>query len=237
MRFQGRGLRSRIIWTTTLVTLLAMGAVIGTAILALNAVTRGNVDTNLRDRFVLGSEGIKDDPRGPKVALDTPLDSVEDSTWLFDASGKQVLGPDAGRRVQQVVDDLGTVTERTSLTKRGRVYLAGPVTIGGPDPGPGVLVVAQSLKPYDDTRTEILVGLAALALLVTAGATAIAAWTMNRTLAPVESMASLAEDWSADATSTSGSTTSARRTRSPTSATPSTCSSTGSPAPCAASSG
>ena len=175
MRFQGRGLRSRIIWTTTLVTLLAMGAVIGTAILALNAVTRGNVDTNLRDRFVLGSEGIKDDPRGPKVALDTPLDSVEDSTWLFDASGKQVLGPDAGRRVQQVVDDLGTATERTSLTKRGRVYLAGPVTIGGPDPGPGVLVVAQSLKPYDDTRTEILVGLAALALLVTAGAPAVAA--------------------------------------------------------------
>ena len=196
MRFQGRGLRSRIIWTTALVSLLAMGAVIGTAILALNAVTRGNVDTNLNDRFVLASEGIKDDPRGPKVALDTPLDSVEDSTWLFDGSGRQVLGPDAGRRVQGVVDDLGTVTKRTSLTKRGRVYLAGPVTIGGPDPGPGVLVVAQSLEPYDDTRTEILIGLVAMALLVTAGATGIAAWTMHRTLAPVESMASLAEDWS-----------------------------------------
>ena len=196
MRFQGRGLRSRIIWTTALVSLLAMGAVIGTAILALNAVTRGNVDTNLNDRFVLASEAIKDDPRGPKVALDTPLDSVEDSTWLFDGSGTQVLGPDAGRRVQGVVDDLGTVTKQTSLTKRGRVYLAGPVTIGGPDPGPGVLVVAQSLEPYDDTRTEILVGLVAMALLVTAGATGIAAWTMHRTLAPVESMASLAEDWS-----------------------------------------
>jgi signal transduction histidine kinase len=196
MRFQGRGLRSRIIWTTALVSLLAMGAVIGTAILALNAVTRGNVDTNLNDRFVLASEGIKDDPRGPKVALDTPLDSVEDSTWLFDGSGRQVLGPDAGRRVQGVVDDLGTVTKRTSLTKRGRVYLAGPVTIGGPDPGPGVLVVAQSLEPYDDTRTEILIGLVAMALLVTAGATGIAAWTMHRTLVPVESMASLAEDWS-----------------------------------------
>jgi signal transduction histidine kinase len=31
---------------------------------------------------------------------------------------------------------------------------------------------------------------------VTAGATAIAAWTMSRTLAPVEAMAGLAEDWS-----------------------------------------
>ena len=56
--------------------------------------------------------------------------------------------------------------------------------------------MAQSLEPYEDTRTEILVGLVALALLVTAGATGIAAWTMHRTLAPVESMASLAEDWS-----------------------------------------
>jgi signal transduction histidine kinase len=98
--------------------------------------------------------------------------------------------------VQEVVDDLGTVTQRTSLTKRERAYLAGPVTIGGPDPGPGVLVVAQSLKPYEDTRAEILLGLGAMAVLVTAGATGIAAWTMHRTLAPVESMAGLAEDWS-----------------------------------------
>jgi len=194
--FPGRGLRSRIIWTTALVSLLAMGAVIATAVLALNAATQSNVDTNLRDRFVLGSEAIKKDPRGPKVALDSPLDSVEDSTWLFDASGTQVLGPEAGQRVQEVVDDLGTVTQRTSLTKRERAYLAGPVTIGGPDPGPGVLVVAQSVKPYEDTRAEILFGLGAMAVLVTAGATGIAAWTMHRTLAPVESMASLAEDWS-----------------------------------------
>ena len=83
-----------------------MGAMIGTAILALNAVTRGNVDTNLRDRFVLGSEGIKDDPRGPKVALDTPLDSVEDSTWLFDASGN------AGRSAPMP----GGVCSRSSTT-------------------------------------------------------------------------------------------------------------------------
>ena len=46
------------------------------------------------------------------------------------------------------------------------------------------------------TRTEVLIGLVALGLVVTAGATGIAAWTMSRTLAPVEAMASLAEDWS-----------------------------------------
>ena len=50
-RFRRRGLRSRIIWTTALVSALAMGAMIGTVVLALNAVTRSNVDSTLADRF------------------------------------------------------------------------------------------------------------------------------------------------------------------------------------------
>ena len=58
-------------------------------------------------------------------------------------------------------------------------------------------MVSESLEPYESNRTEILIGLIALGLVVTAGATAIAAWTMSRTLAPVEAMAGLAEDWSA----------------------------------------
>ncbi|MEO7351283.1 MAG: HAMP domain-containing sensor histidine kinase, partial [Marmoricola sp.] len=72
-----------------------------------------------------------------------------------------------------------------------------PVRIGGGSSrGPGVLIVSESLEPYESTRMDILVGLIALGVLVTAGATAIAAWTMSRTLAPVEAMAGLAEDWS-----------------------------------------
>jgi two-component system OmpR family sensor kinase len=168
----------------------------GIAIVALNAVTQNTVDSSLRDRFVLDSTSIKDNPQGPKVALDSPIDSVEDSTWLYDSDGAQVLGPEAGRRVQELVGDLSKVTKRTSLTRNGRAYLAGPVTIGGPDQGRGTLVVSQSLRPYEDTRAEVLVGLVALGLLVAAGATGVAAWTMARTLAPVESMAGLAEDWS-----------------------------------------
>ena len=62
--------------------------------------------------------------------------------------------------------------------------------------GAGVLVVSESLEPYEETRIQILVVLIALGLLVTAGSTAIAAWTVSRTLAPVEAMAGLAEDWS-----------------------------------------
>jgi signal transduction histidine kinase len=196
MRFPGRRLRSRIIWTTALVSLLAMGAMIGTAVLALDAVISRNVSSSLQDRFALDSSSIRNNPRGPEVALSSPVDSVQDSTWLFDSSGRQILGPQAGRRVREVVRDLSAVTSRTSTTKHERVYLAGPVTIRGPRPGRGVLVVSLNLEPYEDTRAEIIVGLVALGLLVTAGSTAVAAWTMARALAPVEAMAGLAEDWS-----------------------------------------
>lgn len=195
--FLGAGLRSRIIWTTALVSGVAMAAMIGTVVLALNAVTRSNVDSKLEDRRVVISSSIENDEDGPGRALESPADSIEDSTWLFDPQGQQIEGPQAGERVQAVAEGLRGVERRTSLTRRERVFLAAPVDIrGGPRRGRGVLVVSESLEPYEDTRTELLVGLVALGLLVTAGSTAIAAWTMSRTLAPVEAMAGLAEDWS-----------------------------------------
>ena len=196
-RLPGRGLRSRIIWTTALVSALAMAAMIGTVVLALHAVTRKDVRSTLEDRLLVISSGIESDSGGPARALQSPVDSINDSTWLYDSSGGEVHGPQAGKRVQAVADSLADVTSRTMTTRRERVYLAAPVTIrGGPDAGEGVLVVSESLEPYESTQTEILVGLIAVGLLVVAGSTAVAAWTMSRTLAPVESMAGLAEDWS-----------------------------------------
>jgi two-component system OmpR family sensor kinase len=193
----GRGLRSRIIRTTALVSALAMGAMIGTVVLALNGATQSNVKSTLTGRFETTRSALEDRKNPPAQAMETSVDSIEDSTWLYDSDGNLVEGPKAGRRVRGVADRLGTSTKKTSTTQHERVYLAGPVTIrGGTSPGPGVLVVSESLEPYESTRTEVLVGLITLGLVVTAGATAIAAWTMSRTLAPVEAMAGLAEDWS-----------------------------------------
>jgi len=195
--FVGRGLRSRIIWTTALISALAMGAMIGTVVLALNGATQSNVESTLTDRFETSRSALESGKGTPAQALETSVDSIEDSTWLYDADGNLVEGPKAGRNVRGVADRLGTASKTTRTTQHERVYLAGPVTIrGGTSPGPGVLVVSESLEPYESTRTEVLVGLIALGLVVTAGATAIAAWTMSRTLAPVEAMAGLAEDWS-----------------------------------------
>lgn len=193
----GRGLRSRIIWTTALVSALAMGAMIGTVVLALNGATRSNVDATLTGRFQTTRSALDSSENTPAQALETSVDSIEDSTFLYDRDGILVEGPKAGRRVRGVADRLGTVSRKTRTTQHERAYLAAPVTIrGGTSPGPGVLVVSESLEPYESTRTEVLVGLVALGLVVTVGATAIAAWTMSRTLAPVDAMAALAEDWS-----------------------------------------
>ena len=193
----GRGLRSRIIWTTALVSGVAMGAMITTVVLSLNGATRSNVDATLSERFQSTRSAVESGKNSPAQALESSVDSIEDSTWLYDGDGRLIEGPRAGRRVRAVADRLGTVTKKTTTTQHERVYLAAPVTIrGGSNRGPGVLVVSESLEPYESNRTEILIGLIALGLVVTAGATGIAAWTMSRTLAPVEAMAGLAEDWS-----------------------------------------
>ena len=198
MRFLAdRGLRNRIIWTTALVSGLAMGAMIGTVVLALNGATRSNVNATLTDRLQSTRSAVESPKNTPAQAMESSVDSIEDSTWLYDVDGNLVEGPRAGRHVRDVADRLGRVSRRTTTTQHERVYLADPVTIrGGSSPGPGVLVVSESLEPYESNRTEILVGLITLGLVVTAGATAIAAWTVSRTLAPVEAMAGLAEDWS-----------------------------------------
>lgn len=193
----GSGLRSRIIRTTALVSALAMGAMIGTVVLALNAATSSNVRSTLSGRLDTTRSAVATRKTDPAKALETSVDSIEESTWLFDSSGTLLEGPKAGLNVRVFVSRLGTVTKKTLVTRHERVYLAAPIKIrGGPSPGPGVLIVSESLEPYESTRTELLVGLVALGLLVTAGASAIAAWTMSRTLAPVEAMAGLAEDWS-----------------------------------------
>ncbi len=193
----GGGLRSRIIWTTAVVSALAMGAMIGVVVLALNRATDSNVDATLKGRFQTTRSALEIAKNSPATALETSVDAIEDSTFLYDDEGNLIEGPKAGRHVRAVADRLGGVSRKSTTTQHERVYLAAPVTIrGGPSPGRGVLVVSESLEPYESTRTEVLIGLITLGLLVTVGATAIAAWTMSRTLAPVESMAGLAEDWS-----------------------------------------
>ena len=196
MRSRSPSLRRRIVWSTAVVTAIAMAAVTGTVVLILAALTRNSVDSALTDRLALVASAVENGPDGSVRTLGVPDDSVDDSTWIFDVDGKQIQGPDAGRRVQAVAESLSRVTARTDIERRERVYLAEPIAASGSGAPNAVVVVSESLEPYESTRTQVVALLGALGLVVTAGSTAIAAWTVRRALAPVESMAARAEEWS-----------------------------------------
>ncbi|MCW2839811.1 MAG: hypothetical protein JWR55_1294 [Aeromicrobium sp.] len=193
MKSPGRTLQSRIVWTTTVVTALAMAAMIGTVMLILQALNMNNVEQRLTDQASAISTTIVV-ADGSITASETPNDSIDDTTWIYDANGGLVEGPKAGPKVTQVVESLSQSTKHRRVEKDERVFLAIPVRDDGATQA--VVVVEASLEPYESTRNAVFLGLVGLGAVVTAGSAAVAAWTVRRTLAPVESMATRAEDWS-----------------------------------------
>lgn len=191
-----RSLRSRIIWSTTLVSAIAMIAAIGTLVLVVVALTQGRVESALDDRFDAVSATLVQGKDGTVSELDTSSDAIVDSAWVFDLTGKEVAGPAAGKHVTEAVNSLSQVTRRTRLHRGEHSYLASPVRDENTGKAMAVVVVAESYEPYEATQLYVIVGLVVLGLVVTAGTGALAAWTVGRTLDPVNSMASRAEDWS-----------------------------------------
>ncbi len=194
MKLPGRTLQSRIVWTTTIVSALAMSAMIGTVMLILSALTMNNIDQRLSDQAAAISTTIKVAGDGSISASETPNDRIDDTTWIYDVEGQLVEGPRTGPQITSIVDSLSRVSTRTQVEKLDRVFLAAPVRFEGTTRA--VIVVEASLEPYESTRKLVFFGLLGLGASVTAGSAGVAAWTVRRTLAPVESMATRAEDWS-----------------------------------------
>lgn len=194
MRRPGRTLISRIVWTTVIVSAIAMAAMIATVLLVLSALNGKNVDARLDDQLSAVSATLTVGANGTLTPLETPDGRIDATTWIYDVDGSLVEGPQAGSTVNRVVGALSTTRTRQRFDRFERAFLAAPVSIDGQVRG--VVVVEASLEPYETTRTVVLLGLAAVGLVVTGGSAAVAAWTVRRTLAPVESMALRAEDWS-----------------------------------------
>ncbi|KQV76107.1 hypothetical protein ASC61_14450 [Aeromicrobium sp. Root344] len=194
MRWSHRTLISRIVWTTLIVTAIAMAAMVVTVMLVLSALTNKNIEARLRDQLTAVSSTVKVDSEGTVTALETPDDTIDDTTWVYTADGTLVEGPRVGHRLTSTADSLADVRSQTRLDRHERSFLAAPVVREGKVRA--VVVVEAPLEPYESTRNLTLVGLIALALTVTGGSAAIAAWAVKRTLGPVESMAARARDWS-----------------------------------------
>lgn len=195
MNIRGRTLRARVVRSAALVSAIAVAAMIGTVVLVLNATADNAVDSTLRDQLSAVSATLSLDSNGAIKELETPDDAIDDTTWIFDATGRLVDAPRAGKRVVATVTSLSRVTRRTSLESHDRVYLASPVR-GKDGKVVAVVVVTESQGPYESTRIAVVIVLVSMGLLVTAGSAAIAAWTVRRALLPVESMASSAQEWS-----------------------------------------
>ncbi|MEO6606788.1 MAG: HAMP domain-containing sensor histidine kinase [Aeromicrobium sp.] len=172
-----------------------MTAMIGTVVLVLNATSAQAADSTLRDRLDAVSATLSIDSSGVVKELETPDDVIDNSTWIFDTSGNVIDSPRAGKRVVATVRSLSQVPHRKSLESHDRVYLAAPIRDKAGTTF-AVVVVTESMGPYETTRIAVVIILVLLGLLVTAGSAAIAAWTMRRALIPVEVMASSAEEWS-----------------------------------------
>ena len=188
-------IRTRIVWTTAVVTALAMATMILAVLVVLTRVTQGRIDASLEDRLAATDAAITRRPDGRLRVRDAGADEVIDSVWVFGDDGVQVSGPQAGRRIQATVTSLGRVTRATRIERRDRVYLAEPVRLRGERRASGVAVAAESTKPYEVTQRVLIGGLAVLGVLV-AGATAVlTAWTVRRTLRPVQRMTTMAAEW------------------------------------------
>jgi signal transduction histidine kinase len=200
MRLPGRTLQSRIVWTTTIGTALSMLAVLGVVLWVLTSLAKDDAERRIADQAAAVATTIRVGSDGTVTAPVTPDRDIDATTWIYDTEGRLLVGPVVRRRTQEVVESLSSVVERTRVERNERVFLALPVQVDGRPRA--VVVVAASLEPYESTRTVVLVGLVGVGALVTAGSAAVSRWAVRRTLAPVGSMASRADDWSEHALDT-----------------------------------
>ncbi len=190
-------LRWRVVGSTVAVTLVAMAAltILVQAVLA-TAVT-SDVRGVLRARAdaVASTITVRD---GRIVARETPTDTLDRTAWIYDDAGRLVEGPAGSSALQAAARSLavgltGARSPRTVDVADSRL-LARAVTVRSGDRA--VVVVAESLVPYERTeRYALIVGLV-LGSIVVVGSAAVAWWSIHRALEPVAAMAARAREWS-----------------------------------------
>lgn len=169
-------------------------AVMTTAVyVILSSQQHRSIDSRLADRI----DAVKATLRvvdGRVTKLPTDADTIDDSTWVFDARGRAVAAPLSSARLTSVATSLSSVRQSKTVTINDHVFRADSISLGGTT---AVIVAATSSEPYEESRAIAVVALVSLAVVVTAGSAASAAWTVRRTLAPIDQMAEDARDWSA----------------------------------------
>ena len=153
VRQSRHSLRSRMVWSTTLVSAVAMTAMIGTVLLVLSALSNSRVATGLNDRLAAVSATLVLDKSGNLNELRAAANVIDDSSWVFNTAGKQIAGPKAGEHVQSAVDSLSGVTAPKTIQRLERVYRAAPVKTD--TSAKAIAVVVADLQIRDSVTIEI----------------------------------------------------------------------------------
>ena len=135
---------------------------------------------------------------GQVVAQETPTETLDRSTWVYDDTGRLVEGAPAEGALRRTVEELSTSQQRSTVSVDDEYrLLAVPVQVGaGAGEVSAVVVVAVNLAPYERTEHYALLVTLALGFVVVLGSAGVAAWSLHRALKPVSVMAARAREWS-----------------------------------------
>jgi two-component system OmpR family sensor kinase len=191
----GSRLRQQVVGTTVALTLIAMAALTLLVHEVLASTVEGDVSGLLQDRAdaVASTLIVRD---GQVLAQETPTETLDRSTWVYDNTGRLVEGAPAEGALRRTVEELSTSQEQSTASVDDEYrLLAVPVQLGAAGVS-AVVVVAVNLAPYERTEHYALLVTLALGFVVVLGSAGVAAWSLHRALKPVSMMAARAREWS-----------------------------------------
>lgn len=187
---RARSLRTQVVVLTALVVSLLGACLVGAVHVAVSGATTSGADHVLRNR----AHAVTDAVRGASDArLQVPEAVLDPGVAVYDSRGEVV----AGEIPASLASDFAALSASTepATAQSGERYRlrAEPFST---DAGAGVVVVAESLDPYERAEHTALLVATVAAVLCALVATVVAAGASRRALAPVTQMAATAQQWS-----------------------------------------
>jgi signal transduction histidine kinase len=183
--------RRLVALTGTLSAFVALGLVVIVQVVLAGAAT-DSVTRVLDDRADALISAAATASTG--MTLDVPADRLEPGVAVYDASGELVAGFVAPSQ-QDTFDQLATATQRT-VVEVDDTYSAMARPFSLPDGTSGVAVLSEPVTPYESDERDAFAVSVAAGLLMVLLAVVLAAWISRRALAPVQTMAETAREWS-----------------------------------------
>lgn len=185
----GWSVRSRLVATTGLVATLTAVALVLILQVVLDRSSTAQVASVLAER----ADDLVEGSQAAGAGLDTPADVLAPGVAVYNADGDLIAGA-VPASLRATYERVRTVTtERRAEIGEAYALLARPLRIND---FRGTVVLTEPIGPYETGERSALVASGVVGAVMVALATAVAAAISRRALAPVETMARTARDWS-----------------------------------------